>query len=153
MLFLPLGLGGPPLLLLTGTCQHLKANEQSSSAFSPASGFPSFLPAPWLTVCTTVHVLCLFPYPFPCSGATELKPPYLFAGKYKTKLGIKRKLSFQYEVNVSLGKVSLQTITEEEDEWLLGPLMEELLCDGSCAFITGVNPGRGYEQNAEEISY
>lgn len=65
-------------------------------------------------------------------------------------MGVKRKLSFQYEVNVSLGKVSSHSIMEEEDEWLLGPCMEESLHDVSCAFITGVSPGRGYEQNAKE---
>lgn len=65
-------------------------------------------------------------------------------------MGIKRKLSFQYEVNVSLGKVSSQTIMEEENEWLPRPCTEESLHDASCAFITGVSPGRGYEQNAKE---
>ena len=63
-------------------------------------------------------------------------------------MGVKRKLSFQYEVNVSLGKVSSLSIIEEEDEWLLGPCMEESLHDVLCAFMTGVSPGRGYEQNA-----
>lgn len=63
---------------------------------------------------------------------------------------MKRKLSFHYEVNVSLGKVSSKTIMEEESEWLPRPCMEESLHDVSCAFITRVSPGRGYEQNAKE---
>lgn len=74
----------------------------------------------------------------------------IFEGKYQLRWVLREKLSFQYEVDVSLGKVSSQTIMEEENEWLPRSCMEESLHDVSCAFITEISPGRGYEQNAKE---